>query len=202
MYRLDINHCKCCCWWTHCPTVYYTLSHLANTENTYTYMHIFIYIYISMNIGISFSSVFLTNVWCPTSLSDWRFGPWHSMICWFQIVFLWHHVTYTEALMTAVPKKSISLSLSSSSSVCEGQFAMSGTHENLFLFVFSSRFIKRQKSSGLPEWRLLHDLLAGGDGRAHILLREGHDGSASATGASAWPPEGRAGRKMIQYNFS
>lgn len=79
---------------------------------------------------------------------------------------------------------------------------MSGAHDNLFLFVFSSRLIKRQKSSGLPEWCLLHDLLAGGDGRAHILLRKGHDGSASATGASAWPPEGRAGRKMIQYNFS
>lgn len=37
---------------------------------------------------------------------DWRIRPWRRMICWFQIVFLWQHVSNTGAWMTAVPKKS------------------------------------------------------------------------------------------------
>lgn len=62
----------------------------------------------------------------------------------------------------------------------------------------SSYFTKKTKV--LPEWCLLHDLPAWGDGTAHILPRAGRDGSASATGASAWPPEGRVEWQMLHHN--
>lgn len=70
--------------------------------------------------------------------------------------------------------------------------------KSLFMCVFNSQICIDKKSNGLPEWCLLHDLLAAGGGGAHILLREGHGGSVSASGASAWPPEGRVERKVTQ----